>query len=152
MELNYKIRQLDEEWKIFNDCVTRMDVYYEIELSVPVWLDLDNLGFLNNAFENLELKDIQWNEEERKSVYLYNICVSSMAKCDLSKDEFSEIIGVYICETRAEIKVLEKVKRVLNSIYKTVESKNNKDRLDDIINVRLEKNKINLERLKENID
>ena len=149
-ELNYKIRQLDEEWEIFNECVTKMNVYYEIEIHVPIWLDLDALSYLNESFENLEPRDIVVSDDSLETVYIYGICISSMAKCDLSKDEFSEVTGVYICETRAEIKVLEKVKRVITNIYKTIGLNDNRENLNNLINERLEKNNLNLERLKGN--
>ena len=41
--MNYKIKQTNEEWKVFNDRIIRMHVDYDIVLYVPSWFNLDLL-------------------------------------------------------------------------------------------------------------
>ena len=151
-ELNYKITQLNEEWKVFNDHVVRMNVDYEIKFYVPGWFTIDYIDSDLDCFENLSFKDLKFLESDnyQTKILTYEITVSSIAKCDLERDKFSEKRGVYICETRAEIKVLEKVRKVIKSLYSILESvASSKKFMDDSINERLWKNKCNLERLKD---
>ena len=111
--LNYKIKQIDEEWSVFNDRVVRMSVDYQIEIHIPKWLDF-------NYF--LSMPSYEWLEEYRVGTYrnepnydavVFRKRVSSVSKCNISLDDFDEEIGVHICETRAEIKILEFVKRIM---------------------------------------
>lgn len=151
-ELNYKIKQLNEEWNIFNEKVIRMNIEYEVKFIVPNWFDLDviELGKDGESFTNLEYKREDYVEEGDFKIFTYTTQVSSIAKCDLSRDYFDETTGIYICETRAEIKILEKVKKIMTKLYQILEKGNNKDDIKNMIDERLEKNKWNLERLKGN--
>lgn len=150
MKVNYKIRQLNEEWKTFNDRVTRMNVSYEVDFYVPSWLELDAISSSNETFDGLDCDGLKMLDDGR-TLYKYKLKVSSVSKCDLTKDKFDEEIGVYICETRAEIKVLEKVRKVIEVLYSIVYKNNNKEQLDNMILERLEKNNWNLIRLEGNI-
>lgn len=153
-EFNYKIEQLDEEWRIFNDKVIRMNIEYEIKFIVPSWFDLGivELSENNESFANLEYENDEFVKEGNIRVFSYRTIISSVSKCDLSKDYFDEITGIYICETRAEIKILKKVKKIMTKLYQTIEKKDNKEYIESLIDERLEKNKWNLERLKGNLN
>ena len=149
--MNYKIRQTNEEWKVFNDRIIRMHVDYDIILYVPSWFNLDLLDSELDCFDNLEYKGQNISDEDnyQTRIITYGFRTSSLAKCDESRDEFSEETGIYICETRAEIKVLEKVQKIINAIYKVISREIEfKENTNNLITERLEKNKWNLERLK----
>lgn len=145
-ELNYKIEQTNEEWKVFNDRIIRMDVEYKIRLYVPDWLNMDFLEDKLSSFENLHYDSTEFFEDGTREC-VYRIRISTIAKCDTSRDEFSETTGIYICETRAEIKVLEKTKKIIDSLFKAVNGKDNSESLDNQLSERIEKNVWNLERL-----
>jgi hypothetical protein len=147
-ELNYKITQINEEWEIFNNRVTKMNIEYELIIYTPSWLRLDVLEEKSESFNNLELVNQEFLSDSNMMAYTYNICIPSISKCDITKDVFSEVIGVYLCETKAEIKILEKVSRVMNSIYDIIEKSTTINWIDDSITKRLSKNRQNLERLK----
>ena len=148
-ELNYKITQINEEWKIFNERIMRMNIDYELTIYTPDWLQLDVLEEKSESFNNLEFVSKKFLSDSNITVYTYNIRISSISKCDTTKDIFSETTGIYICETKAEIKILEKVGRVMNSIYNTIEkTTDNINWVDNRTTERLFKNRQNLERLK----
>ena len=148
-ELNYKIAQINEEWKIFNERIMRMNIDYELTIYTPDWLQLDVLEEKSESFNNLELVSKKFLSDSNITAYTYNIRISSISKCDTTKDIFSETTGIYICETKAEIKILEKVGRVMNSIYNTIEkTTDNINWVDNRTTERLFKNRQNLERLK----
>ena len=148
-ELNYKITQINEEWKIFNERIMRMNIDYELTIYTPDWLQLDVLEEKSESFNNLELVSKKFLSDSNITAYTYNIRISSISKCDTTKDIFSETTGIYICETKAEIKILEKVGRVMNSIYNTIEkTTDNINWVDNRTTERLFKNRQNLERLK----
>ena len=144
--LNYKIEQVNEEWKVFNERIIRMDVEYKIRLYVPDWLNIEYLDEKLPSFENLQYDSTDYFEDGTREC-VYKIKISTISKCDTSKDEFSEVTGIYICETRAEIKVLEKTKKIIDSLFKVINKKNNSESLDNLLSERLEKNRFNLERL-----
>ncbi len=145
-EITYKLRQLNEEWKVFGDHVVRMHVDYEITITAPRWINVKWMRSTLSSFENLEYQDIETGVDRGTVNYIYRIQVSSIAKCNLTKDKFDETTGIYICETRAEIKALEKVKRIIDSMYKLVKDiETSQTRIDNLIDQRINKNIQNLE-------
>ncbi len=149
-ELNYKIEQISEEWKVFNNRIIRMNVEYKIRIYVPEWIYIDLLEDKLSSFDNLHHESSNTLGDGTEE-HTYTIKVSTVSKCDVSKDEFSEVTGVYICETKAEIKVLEKTKKVMNSLFKVINGGNNSEKINNSISDRIDKNDWNLKRL-EGID
>ena len=151
--ITYKLKQTKEEWNSFNDRVVRTNIEYQIEITAPCWFDLDYLlrvGALEQ-FTGFDYIGRQYSVDA--NVYTYNLIytVRSKSKCDITRDKFDEGIGLYICETRSELKALDKVEKLIKALYKLISSGgNNKDREDQInkLQTRIDKNTWNLERLK----
>lgn len=148
--ITYKLKQKNEEWNSFNDRVVRTNIEYQIDLVVPKWLDLDYLLRVD-ALEQFTGLDYlgQQHYDANTYVFSFRYVVRSKSKCDLSRDKFDEGTGLYICETRSELKALDKIEKVIKALYKLIGSED-KDREDQInkLQERIDKNTWNLERLK----
>ena len=149
--ITYKLKQKNEEWNSFNDRVVRTNIEYQIEITAPCWFDLDYLLRADalEQFTGIDYIGRQYSVDS--NVYTYNLVytVRSKSKCDLSRDKFDEGTGLYICETRSELKALDKIEKVIKALYKLIGSED-KDREDQInkLQERIDKNIWNLERLK----
>jgi hypothetical protein len=147
--ITYKLKQTKEEWNSFNDRVVRTNIEYQIDLVVPKWLDLLRGGALGlEQFTGLDYLG-QQHYDANNYVFSLKYVVRSKSKCDLSRDKFDEGTGLYICETRSELKALDKIEKVIKALYKLIGSED-KDREDQInkLQERIDKNTWNLERLK----
>lgn len=146
--ITYKLKQTNEEWRTFNSKVIRMNVDYEVSFYVPAFIDFRFLEYAIDSFENLEWCGTEDNEDGYYT-WTYRTRVSSISKCDIERDKFSEDTGIYICETRAEIKILNKIKKIIDAVYKNIKIlENTQDTIKDQLIERLDKNIWNLERLK----
>lgn len=139
--IRYRLRQINEKWTAYNSKVIRMQTTYEVTFVVPKWLDLYEI------YQNPEFLELKSYKDARE--YTYEFTISSTSKCDQNVDEFDEKRGVHICETRAEIKALEKVKKIINSIYSTIGSECFDLDLAAKLDKRILKNINNLDRLKD---
>lgn len=150
--ITYKLKQTKEEWSSFNDRVVRTNIEYQIEITAPRWLNLNEL-LITDALEQFTGLDYIWhdfnNEDDNTYIYGLQYKVRSKSKCNISKDKFDEGTGLYICETRSELKALDKIEKVIKALYKLIGSED-KYREDQInkLQERKYKNECNLERLK----
>lgn len=146
IEFNYKIKQLSENFIVDFSGKVKMSIEYSLEITVPEWFDVSTFCHKSDTFKNLKLREKKHNLLDGTKTYCYQFISSTIAKCDLEKDEFDEDTGVFICETRAEIKALSKIRRIFDFLCKRVNS-DNKESLYNKILKRIEKNQRNLERL-----
>lgn len=149
--ITYKLKQKEEEWNSFNDRVVRTNIEYQICLTVPKWLDLDYLLRVDalEQFNGLDYLGQEHDNDASNYIFVFRYIVRSKSKCDISRDKFDEGTGLYICETRSELKALEKIEKIIKALYKLIYL-NDKDIENQMnkLQERIDKNTWNLERLK----
>lgn len=148
--ISYKLSVKDEVYGEFNEGrVIRMRALYEIRLCVPRWFYLDDEIYKDQVFNNVIMDEDSGDPIERDGniIYTFNYLVNTIAKCNTDEDYPDLTMGIYICETRAEIKALNKVKRIVNKLYSIIEKGDNKEEINSSIDTKLDKNLYNLMRL-----
>ena len=155
MEVNYKLQTEKEEYNIYNNKVIKMKTMYKLKLNLPYWID----GFYLGNFFSTKLRgkdSIVVNIEQgfvpgtkgldrRRNYYIY-FPIYTTSKCN-DDDQFDETKGVHICETKAEIKALEAVRKFILKMKDIMSIDVHDGQIFASIANRLDKNYINLNKL-----
>lgn len=151
MEINYKLHSEKEEYTVYNQKVTKLKTTYKLRLNLPYWIDCFYLFDFFPYRSKTEVAVCQLGNPiivgeglKRRRNYEITFTINTISKCN-DEDKFDKTKGVHICETKAEIRALEIVKkfmsRIKNSLYL-----DDKD-INTSLNNRLSKNHTNLNRL-----
>jgi len=147
MEINYKLQTEKEEYKTYNNKVVKLKTTYKLKINLPYWID----GFYLSNFFSTKLKgtdNVVVNIDQgftsgsglnrRRNYYIY-FPIYTTAKCN-NDDTFDETKGVHICETKAEIKALETVKKFILKLKNIISIDKCSEFTISILDNRIDKN------------
>lgn len=151
--VSYKVRTLDEYFSVDEKTgITKSIIKYEIVFNVPLGLRIAE-SFMMSVIpkDNINI-DLSNYKEENTGYNLettFRISIESKTVCRPG-DTFNEVTGKHICETKAEVKLLEIIKKTFELFYINLETVLlDKEDMLNRIQLRYEKNFANLERLSE---
>ncbi len=152
MEINYKLQTEKEEHKVYNKKVIKLKTNYKLKLNLPYWVDGFYLGNLfstklrgnDSIVVNVDQGFVPGTKglNRRRDYYIY-FPIYTISKCS-DDDQFDETKGLHICETKAEIKALEAVRKFIHKIEDALSIKNS---IISSLDKRINKNCNNLGRL-----
>lgn len=149
MKINYKLQTEKEDMKTYNNKVTKLDTTYKLKLITPYWIRGSYLFELfpikpeKNEDANIIMDDPFYENKGLNRAWIITFHIHTTTKCK-NDDVFDATTGLHICETKAEIKALEMVRKF---IIKIKEAMRLDDSCLDTTISRLSKNYKNLDRL-----
>ena len=151
MKIDYKLQTENEDIKYYNQKVAKLDTTYKLRISLPYWIDSSYVFSLfplspkkgDDIVMMIDNPYITGEGLEKVHHFKINYHIHTTSKCK-DDDKFDEIIGLHICETKAEIKALEIIRKFMVNLKVNLE-------LDEEpyyrMGIRLAKNHENLDRL-----
>lgn len=151
MKINYKLQTEKEDIKYYNQKVTKLDTTYKLKLTTPYWISGSYLFELfpvnpeKDEDTHIIMGDPFYENERLNKIcnWVITFHIHTISKCK-DDDTFDATTGLNICETKAEIKALNIIRKFIIRIKEAM-------RLDesclDTTITRLSKNYKNLDRL-----
>lgn len=151
MKINYKLQTEKEDIKFYNQKVTKLDTTYKLKLTTPYWINSYYLFELfpvkpeKNKDTNIIMDDPFYENEGLNKMcnWVITFHIHTISKCK-DDDTFDATTGLHICETKAEIKALNIIRKFIDRIKEAM--KLDESCLYTTI-TRLSKNYKNLDRL-----